>query len=93
MSVMPPVGWDREGAPLHAGELAIQRRLGIDGKTDRAGRRSIRTYMPDQHREFFAQLPFMLVGAGILAGAGTDRHPAKISPTRCRAAQRSFPST
>ncbi|MDB5359592.1 MAG: hypothetical protein JWO51_889 [Rhodospirillales bacterium] len=62
MSVMPPTGWDREESPFHAGELAIQRRLGIDEKMDRAGRRSIRTYMPDQHREFFAQLPFILAG-------------------------------
>jgi predicted pyridoxine 5'-phosphate oxidase superfamily flavin-nucleotide-binding protein len=41
------------------------------------GRRVIRDHMPDQHREFFAQLPFMIVStmddagqpwAGILAG-------------------------
>ncbi len=27
------------------------------------GRRSIRSFMPDQHREFFAELPFLLVGS------------------------------
>jgi len=63
MSVMPPAGWDREESPFHAGEVAIQRRLGIDEKVDRAGRRMIRTYMPDQHRAFFAQLPFILIGS------------------------------
>jgi len=63
MSVMPLAGWDREESPFHAGEVAIQRRLGIDEKIDRAGRRIIRTFMPDQHREFFAQLPFILVGS------------------------------
>ena len=77
MSVMPLAGWDREESPFHAGEIAIQRRLGIDEKMDRAGRRGIRTYMPDQHRAFFAELPFILVGsvdatgqpwASILAG-------------------------
>jgi hypothetical protein len=29
---------------------------------DRQGRRIIRDYLPDQHREFFAQLPYVLVG-------------------------------
>jgi predicted pyridoxine 5'-phosphate oxidase superfamily flavin-nucleotide-binding protein len=27
------------------------------------GRRGIRSFMPDQHREFFAELPFLLVGS------------------------------
>ena len=62
MSVTPLIGWDREESPFHEGELAIQRRLGIDQKMDRSGRRGIRTYLPDQHREFFAQLPFVMVG-------------------------------
>jgi len=68
MSVMPLAGWDREESPFHTGEIAIQRRLGIDEKMDRAGRRGIRTCMPDQHREFFAELPFILVGSVDAAG-------------------------
>ena len=27
------------------------------------GRRVIRNYLPDQHREFYTQLPFVLVGS------------------------------
>ncbi len=32
-------------------------------RIERSGRRMIRTFMPDQHREFFAQLPFLIVGS------------------------------
>src|SRR5271154_5833257 len=62
-TLMPLVGWDRDGSPFHEGELSIQRRLGIAEKMDRAGRRSIRSFMPDQHRDFMAQLPFIMIGA------------------------------
>ncbi len=47
--------------PFHAGELEAQRRAGVTG----AGG-GIRSYMPDQHREFFAAQPFML-GATVAA--------------------------
>ncbi|WP_083228825.1 pyridoxamine 5'-phosphate oxidase family protein [Bordetella sp. H567] len=49
--------------PWHAGELALQSRTGALAKMDDVGRRVIRDYMPDQHREFFAQLPFVVLGA------------------------------
>ena len=49
-------------SPFHEGELSIQDRLGVRSKLDKAARRGIRDYMPDQHREFFAQLPFLVVG-------------------------------
>ncbi len=48
---------------FHAGETAIQERLGVGAKMEDIGRRVIRDHMPEQHREFFAQLPFVLVGA------------------------------
>lgn len=57
-----PAGWSAETSPFHDGEIDIQRRLGIAEKMDIAARRGIRNYMPDQHREFFAQLPFLIVG-------------------------------
>jgi len=41
----------------------IQERLGVATKMEHAGRRGIRRYMPDQHREFFPQLPFIVVAA------------------------------
>ncbi len=49
-------------SPFHAGEQAIQTRLGVREKMERFGHQVIRTYMPDQHREFYHQLPFVLVG-------------------------------
>jgi ferredoxin-NADP reductase/predicted pyridoxine 5'-phosphate oxidase superfamily flavin-nucleotide-binding protein len=49
-------------SPFHAGELAAQERAGFRERADAAGRRGIRSYMPDQHRTFYGQLPFMIVG-------------------------------
>jgi ferredoxin-NADP reductase/predicted pyridoxine 5'-phosphate oxidase superfamily flavin-nucleotide-binding protein len=50
-------------SPWHAGELAIQRHAGVVERMDDVGRRVVRDYMPEQHREFFSQLPFMVMGA------------------------------
>ncbi|MDI6016052.1 PilN family type IVB pilus formation outer membrane protein [Burkholderia pseudomallei] len=52
----PPV------APFHDGELAAQRRAGVAAAAAAFGGRGIRTFMPDQHRAFFAQLPLLVVG-------------------------------
>ncbi|WP_295994024.1 pyridoxamine 5'-phosphate oxidase family protein [Rugamonas sp.] len=53
-----------EGRPLfHAGELEAQRRVGVADKMERQGRRAMRSLMPDQHRQFFAHLPFIVAGA------------------------------
>jgi predicted pyridoxine 5'-phosphate oxidase superfamily flavin-nucleotide-binding protein len=41
----------------------VQERVGVRARMDAGGRRSIRDFMPDQHRVFFAQLPFLLVGS------------------------------
>ncbi len=49
--------------PFHEGELALQRRAGAYEALAVAGPRVIRDHMPPQHREFFAQLPFMVIGA------------------------------
>jgi len=50
-------------APFHAGEVALQARLGLAQRLDIVGRTAIRDHMPEQHRELFAQLPTLLVGA------------------------------
>lgn len=52
---------------FHAGERALQERAGMRERLAAAGERVMRDWMPDQHREFFAQLPFVLVGS-------TDAH-------------------
>ncbi len=51
-----------DGSPFHAGELAVQQRAGVSEFADAAGRVSIRSFMPEQHRIFFAQLPWFVVG-------------------------------
>jgi hypothetical protein len=50
-------------SPFHAGEVAIQASLGVAKRMEQFGRRVIRDFMPDQHREFYAQLPFIVLGA------------------------------
>jgi uncharacterized protein len=55
---------------FHAGETSIQQRLGVREKIEDLGRRVVRDHMPDQHRSFFAQLPFLLIGA-----LDSDRRP------------------
>jgi predicted pyridoxine 5'-phosphate oxidase superfamily flavin-nucleotide-binding protein len=58
----PLDGWGHEASPFHEGELAVQRRVGVAEKMASHGRRAIRSFMPDQHREFFTQLPFIVAG-------------------------------
>lgn len=55
-------GWTRSESPFHAGELAIQSRMGSQARMDKQGRRVIREYLPDQFRQFFANLPYVIVG-------------------------------
>lgn len=50
-------------SPWHAGERAAQDREGVRGMMEEVGLRVLRPYMPDQHRAFFAQLPFLIVGS------------------------------
>jgi len=52
----------RATSPFHAGEQTIQRRAGVRDRIELKGRAVIRDYMPEQHRTFFAALPFMVVG-------------------------------
>ena len=55
-------GREPDDAPFHAGELAVQQRAGVTEAADAAGRRGIRRFMPEQHRTFFGQLPFFVLG-------------------------------
>jgi predicted pyridoxine 5'-phosphate oxidase superfamily flavin-nucleotide-binding protein len=48
---------------FHAGEVAMQRAAGVDERMRELGPRVLRDHMPDQHREFFEQLPMLLVGS------------------------------
>lgn len=54
---------DNAVSPWHAGELKLQRAVGVAERMQDVGRRVIRRFMPDQHRTFFSQLPFVALGA------------------------------
>ncbi len=53
---------------FHAGERAVQARVGAAARMAMLGERAIRRHMPEQHRQFFSQLPFVLVGSIDQAG-------------------------
>jgi len=55
--------------PLHDGEIAVQKRVGVREEVSRWASHAIRPYMPEQHRAFFRQLPFMAVAARDTTGA------------------------
>src|ERR1700692_4716215 len=55
-------------SPWHEGELRLQRRAGAVEKMDDLGGRFVRDYLTDQHREFYPQLPFVVLGAVDPAG-------------------------
>jgi predicted pyridoxine 5'-phosphate oxidase superfamily flavin-nucleotide-binding protein len=61
MSLLPD--WPHGEAPFHAGEQAVQARAGTHARMAEIGRRVIRAAMPQQHREFFPLLPFVVLGA------------------------------
>lgn len=78
-------------SPFHAGEVAIQQPLGVADRMAEFGRRVVRDHMPDQHRQFYAQLPFLVVAtvddrgdpwAGLLEGRpgfATSPDPTRLA--------------
>ena len=77
-------------APWHDGERAAQARGGTAERMVEIGPRVIRDFMPEQHRQFFEQLPFIVVGsldteqrpwASIVAGMpgfASSPHPKRL---------------
>ena len=54
-------GWTESDTPFHAGEIAAQEKVGVSKEIRTFARRAIRPFMPDQHRQFFRQLPILYV--------------------------------
>ena len=50
-------------SPWHSGERVLQAKVGVAERMETLGKRVIRDYMPDQHREFYEHLPYFIVGA------------------------------
>lgn len=57
-------------SPFHEGEQQLQSLAGMRERMEQVGLKVIRDHMPDQHRDFFAQLPFIVVG-----GLDESGHP------------------
>lgn len=55
-------------SPFHAGEQQFQSRVGKRDLMEKIGKRAIRPYLIDQHREFYRQLPFLVFGSVDSAG-------------------------
>lgn len=50
------------GFAWHEGEVALQRQFGVEERMAEIGPKVIRDFMPEQHRTFFRQLPFVVIG-------------------------------
>jgi len=59
----PATGWPHLESPFHSGEQALQARMGWREEMEPRGRQAIRAFMPQQHRDFYAELPLLIVGA------------------------------
>ncbi len=55
-------------SPFHAGEHAVQKRLGVHEQIESWARQVVRPYLPDEHRLFYSQLPFIVAAARDEAG-------------------------
>jgi len=78
----------------HEGELLLQARAGTALRMEEVGRRFLRDHMPQQHRDFFAELPLLFAGtldrtgqpwAALLAGepgfaSSPDPQHLRIAP-------------
>ncbi len=64
-----PTAWAREESPFHEGEQRVQQRIGVRERVEQMGRNLVRDFMPDEHREFFEDLPFLAVGSADVTGA------------------------
>lgn len=49
-------------SPFHVGEKEAQTHVGVREKIEKMGSRMIRTHLPEQHQDFYRQLPFLVVG-------------------------------
>ena len=57
-----------DSSPFHIGEKKIQERLGVRDRIEPWARKVVRGSLPDQHRKFYAALPFLVAAARDLEG-------------------------
>ena len=87
-SLYPP-NWPH--SPFHQGEVQVQKQLGSHDHVMSYAPKMVRPFMPDQHREFFENQPFLVVAARdkqgnmwstLLASATTAAGDEKPTTTR-----------
>lgn len=54
---------DHRQSPWHAGEKTLQEKAGVAERMEAFGQKVIRDHMPDQHRMYYHQLPFMVAAS------------------------------
>ena len=52
-----------DSSPFHTGEQAVQSRVGVREAIEPWARQVVRPYLPEQHREFYSCLPFVVAAA------------------------------
>jgi predicted pyridoxine 5'-phosphate oxidase superfamily flavin-nucleotide-binding protein len=50
-------------SPWHVGEIALQKTVGVAERMGEVGQRVLRDHLIDQHRDFYPQLPFVVLGS------------------------------
>lgn len=87
-----------DDSPFHRGELELQTRTGSRESVAAFTHKAIRSHMPDQHRQFYEQLPFVVLGsvdehgnpwASLLSGKPGFMHSPQ--PTRLDIHARALP--
>jgi ferredoxin-NADP reductase len=88
----------REPSPFHEGEQRIQTALGVRDEIEPWARRVVRPYLPEEHREFYAQLPYLVAAGRDAAGrpwatllAGEPGFATSPDPRTLRLAVRPVP--
>ncbi len=61
--MQPSTQFDAAGSPFHEGEQAVQEKVGVREMIEPWARQVVRSYLPNQHREFYANLPFVVAAA------------------------------
>jgi ferredoxin-NADP reductase/predicted pyridoxine 5'-phosphate oxidase superfamily flavin-nucleotide-binding protein len=62
------LGESKPDSPFHAGEQAVQTRLGVREGIEPWARKVVRSCLPAEHREFYAALPYVIAAARDEAG-------------------------
>jgi predicted pyridoxine 5'-phosphate oxidase superfamily flavin-nucleotide-binding protein len=54
-----PLNWPAN--PFHAGEVKVQKRLGVESHVNSYAPQVVCPFLPDQHRDFFTSQPFLAI--------------------------------